>query len=82
MNGATLRHRRVDPLGALLAGVGGLALASLPLVVFKANRIVPGEPRALFDVLPGWAAWSLYAVLALVAMVGVGVATIVSRPRK
>jgi osmoprotectant transport system permease protein len=77
MNAAAARQRRLDPLGTLLAGVGGLALATLPLLVFKANRIVPGEPRALSDVLPGWAAWSLYAALALAAIVGAGVA----RPR-
>lgn len=77
MTTMALRRSRIDPLGALLAAVGSLALATLPLLVFKANRIVPGEPRALFDVLPGWAAWSLYAALALAAVVGV----CVDRPR-
>lgn len=77
MTAVALPRRRIDPLGALLAIVGSLALATLPLVVFKANRIVPGEPRALFDVLPAWAAWSLYAALALAAVVGV----CVDRPR-
>ena len=33
---------RIDRLGLLLSFVGALALALLPLVVFKANRIVPG----------------------------------------
>ena len=39
-------------LGVVLSVMGGAALAFLPFVVFKANRIVPGEPRALLDVLP------------------------------
>jgi osmoprotectant transport system permease protein len=77
MTALALRRSRIDPLGALLATVCSLALATLPLVVFKANRIVPGEPRALLDVLPGWAVWSLYAALALAAAVGV----CVDRPR-
>ena len=42
----------LDPLGVLACVVGGLALAALPLVLLKANRILPGEPRALLDVLP------------------------------
>ena len=33
----------VDPLGLVLCVVAGLALALLPLVLFKANRILPGE---------------------------------------
>jgi osmoprotectant transport system permease protein len=77
MTAVALQHSRIDPLGALLATVGSLALATLPLVVFKANRIMSGEPRALLDVLPGWEAWSLYAALALAAFVGV----CVDRPR-
>jgi osmoprotectant transport system permease protein len=77
MTAMALRRSRIDPLGALLAAVGSLALVALPLVVFKANRIMPGEPRAMFDVLPGWAAWSLYAALALAAVVGM----FVDRPR-
>ncbi len=58
------RVQRIDRLGALLSVVGALALASLPLIVFKANRIVPGEPRALLDVIPT-AAFALYFVLAV-----------------
>jgi osmoprotectant transport system permease protein len=77
MTAVAVQRSRIDPLGALLAAVGSLALATLPLLVFKANRIVPGEPRAMFDVLPGWAAWSLYAALALAAVVAMRV----ERPR-
>ncbi|HET7204143.1 MAG TPA: ABC transporter permease [Steroidobacteraceae bacterium] len=65
-------HRRwfgLDPLGALLCVAGGLALAWLPFVLFKANRIVPGEPRALSEVLPAGMAFAFYAMVALVALV-------------
>jgi osmoprotectant transport system permease protein len=62
------RLQRIDQLGVLLSLVGALALALLPLIVFKANRIVPGEPRALLDVLPT-AALALYFSLAAAAAV-------------
>jgi len=60
--------QRIDRLGVLLSFAGVLALTLLPLVVFKANRIVPGEPRALFDLLP-MAALALYFMLAVTAAV-------------
>ncbi len=63
----------LDPLGTLLSAVGVVALVFLPFVVFKANRIVPGEARALLEFLPAWAALSFVLVLALVALVAVGV---------
>ena len=62
--------QRIDRLGVLLSFVGALALALLPLVVFKANRIVPGEPRALLDLVPT-AALALYFTLAVAAAVAV-----------
>src|SRR6185312_9699449 len=65
------RPTRVDRLGTLLALVVAAALALLPFVVFKTNRIVPGEPKALAAVLPGWATLGLYACLSLVAAVAV-----------
>jgi osmoprotectant transport system permease protein len=58
---------RIDRLGALLSLVGVLALACLPFIAFKANRILPGEPRALLDVLPTWIALVFYGVLAVAA---------------
>jgi osmoprotectant transport system permease protein len=64
------RVQRVDQLGALLSLVGALALALLPLIVFKANRIVPGEPRALLDLLPN-GALALYCALAVTAAIAV-----------
>jgi osmoprotectant transport system permease protein len=42
-------------------------------MVFKANRILPGDPRRLLEVLPGWAAWSCQLVLLLAAAAALGV---------
>jgi osmoprotectant transport system permease protein len=64
---------RLDRLGALLTAAGALALLGLPFVVFKANRIVPGDPRTLLQVLPAWAALGCYAVLLAVAAIALGV---------
>ena len=60
----------VDRLGALLTLVGAAGLLLLPFVTYKANRIVPGDPRALAQVLPVWAALGCQATLAAVAAVG------------
>jgi osmoprotectant transport system permease protein len=62
--------RRADRLGALLTLIGGVAVTLQPFVLFKANRIVPGEPRALLDVLPPWTTGGFYVVLALAAVTG------------
>ena len=64
---------RLDPLGSLLSAVGALALLLLPFVVFKANRIVPGDPRTLVQVLPAWAAFGCYALLLAVALIALAV---------
>ncbi|HKF97979.1 MAG TPA: ABC transporter permease, partial [Steroidobacteraceae bacterium] len=58
----------------LLSAVGLLAVIWLPFVVFKTNRIMPGEPRGLQQVLSDWTALGLQAVLLLTAAVAVGVA--------
>jgi len=55
------RLRRLDPLGALLAAAGATAVIFLPFVVFKSNRIVPGDPRGLLEVLPAWGAFACQA---------------------
>jgi osmoprotectant transport system permease protein len=60
---------RVDPLGALLTAVGALALATLPFVVFKANRIVPGEAHGLLQVLPAGLALACQVALLIAATV-------------
>jgi osmoprotectant transport system permease protein len=64
-----MRWFGLDPLGLVLCTVGGVALATLPLVLVKANRILPGEPRAIVDALPATVAWGFHALLALVAVV-------------
>ena len=46
-----LQGMRFDRLGLLLTGGGLVALLWLPFVLFKANRILPGVPHSLFDVL-------------------------------
>ena len=65
---------RIDPLGALVTAAGAAALVFLPFVVFKANRIVPGDPLGLLDVLPHWAGLGCQASLILVAIAALGVA--------
>jgi osmoprotectant transport system permease protein len=64
---------RLDRLGALLTAAGALALLTLPFVVFKANRIVPGDPRTLVQVLPAWATFGCYALLLAVALIALAV---------
>jgi osmoprotectant transport system permease protein len=58
------RFMRIDALGALLTAAGVLAFICLPFVLFKANRILPGDPRTLAEVLPPL--WSLACGAALV----------------
>ena len=67
-------RERIDRLGLLLTAVGAAALMWLPFLVFKSNRIVPGEPRALHEVLPFWGALGVQAVLLGDAAVALGVA--------
>jgi len=71
---ATLSRLRLDPLGVLLSAAGAAALMFLPFVLIKANRIVPGDPRALGEVLPAWGALGCEAALLLCALVALGVA--------
>ena len=67
-------RRQVDRLGALLAAFAAAALTFLPFVVFKANRIVPGDPRSLLEVLPLTAALAAIAVVALAAFSAIRIA--------
>jgi osmoprotectant transport system permease protein len=73
MKKAWARRQSIDRLGALLSLVGLAALVYLPFVVFKANRIVPGDARSLLEILPLWAVAACYAVLVLVAATALGV---------
>jgi osmoprotectant transport system permease protein len=74
LQAATAGRFRLDPLGVLLAAVGAVALMLLPFVLIKANRIVPGDPRALGEVLPAWGALACEAALLLSALVALSVA--------
>ncbi len=59
----------VDRLGAVLVAAGVVAVAWLPFVVVKANRIVPGRPMGLLEAVPGWYLPGCLLVLALAALV-------------
>ena len=56
---------RLDSLGVVLVAAGSTALLFLPFVVFKSNRIVPGNPCTLAQVLPAWGAFGCAGALAL-----------------
>lgn len=60
-------HARLRPLGLVLAATGALALALLPFVVFKPNRIATGDARGLLAVLPVAASLGLLGTLGLAA---------------
>lgn len=62
------RRLAVDKLGVLIALVAGIG-ALLPFAAFRANRIVLGEGRGLFEALPGWEAALLAAALAVAIVV-------------
>jgi osmoprotectant transport system permease protein len=74
LQAATASRLKLDPLGVLLSAAGAAALMFLPFVLIKANRIVPGDPRALGEVLPAWGALGCEAALLLCALVALGVA--------
>jgi osmoprotectant transport system permease protein len=61
----------LDRLGLVLALALAAALLWLPFVVFKANRIVPGDARSLLAVLPAWASLGCGLGIALVALVAI-----------
>ena len=73
MSTTGLRPHRIDPLGVLLSLVGAAALALLPFVVFKANRILPGDARSLIELLPTWQLFAFDALLVGVAAVAIRV---------
>ncbi|WP_240232837.1 ABC transporter permease [Devosia lacusdianchii] len=52
----------LDKLGVLIALIAA-AGAALPFALFRANRIVPGEPRSLLDALPSLPSGFLFGVL-------------------
>ena len=58
---------RLDRLGLVLTVVGVVALAALPFLDFKANRIAAGQGRAVWEALPPLAAAAFLAVMAAAA---------------
>ncbi|WP_226341139.1 ABC transporter permease [Gemmobacter serpentinus] len=60
---------RISRNGLLFALLGGLALW-LPLVQFKANRIVAGEGLSLPGALPGGAGWGFVCLVILLLAAG------------
>ena len=67
------RRGAIDRLGTLLTLGGVAALSFLPFVVFKANRILPGDARSLLQILPMWAVLAFYTIMVLVAATALGV---------
>jgi len=59
---------KIDRLGALLAVAGIAAITLLPFVIFKVNRIVPGNPHGIMDVLPAPTALPSIAILVFAAV--------------
>ena len=68
------RAQHIDRLGALLSAAMAAALAWLPFVIFKSNRIVPGDAHTLMDVLPAATAAACIAVLLFAAAAAIGAA--------
>ncbi|WP_196260771.1 ABC transporter permease [Pelagibacterium limicola] len=71
-NSASFVRRRLDPLGVVVTAVAVAGLF-LPFVIFKANRIVPGEGVPLWAALPVWAA--------IAALVGLGSVLVIAMLR-
>ncbi|MCO7725289.1 ABC transporter permease [Brucella intermedia] len=68
-NGAKGLFAYIDKLGLVIAAIG-LSGLLLPFANFRANRIVQGEPRYLFDALPGEPALALAAIVAGGLLIG------------
>ena len=68
------RPVRLDPLGVLLTAAGVVSLVLLPFVLFKANRIMPGDPRSLAQALPLWGTLACELALGAAALAALTVA--------
>lgn len=60
---------RLDKLGVVIAILAAYGAFLAPFANFRANRIVPGEPRAILDALPGVAGSVLLAIVVAAALV-------------
>lgn len=67
------RARAVDKLGLLIAAIMAAAWVFLPFMLFRANRIIAGVPRSVFEALPAPDA------LALTGLVGVSLVLVFYR---
>ena len=59
----------LDKLGLVIAAMVAYGAAGAPFATFRANRIVPGEGRAILEALPARAGMLLLLVVALAAIV-------------
>ncbi|ENN83973.1 putative proline/glycine betaine ABC transporter, permease protein [Rhizobium freirei PRF 81] len=64
----SLAVRRVDRLGVVLVAGGALAVAWMPFIIVKANRIAAGKPQLLIQLFAQPAALTLLALLAAAAL--------------
>lgn len=58
----------IDKLGVIIAAMIAYGSTLAPFATFRANRIVPGEPRSIAEALPGPASTVLLLLLALAAL--------------
>ncbi|MEJ5018351.1 ABC transporter permease [Ochrobactrum vermis] len=70
VNGTKSLFTCIDKLGLVIAAIGLTGLL-LPFANFRANRIVQGEPRYLFEALPTEWALSLAVIVAAGLLIGV-----------
>jgi len=56
---------RIDKLGVVIAALLAYGAFLAPFANFRANRIVPGEPRAILDALPPGLGMTLLAFIAV-----------------
>ncbi len=68
-NGTKGLLAHIDKLGLVIAAIG-LSSLLLPFANFRANRIVQGEPRHVFDALPTELALALAAIVAGGLLIG------------
>ncbi|KAB2672691.1 ABC transporter permease [Ochrobactrum sp. LMG 5442] len=68
-NGTKGLPAHIDKLGLVIAAIG-LSGLLLPFANFRANRIVQGEPRHVFDALPTELALALAAIVAGGLLIG------------
>lgn len=61
-----LPRRNIDRLGVVICVIAALGLF-LPFILFRANRIVPGQARSIFESFPGWSGCGVAALLAAAA---------------